>query len=516
MTTRITKTLQKGAVSLAMGAVAFSTFGFALALPFTASAVVSDPNTSCNTITLVSGSATQTAGYTSTNPMSAPLQASAYSGSGWAAATTTQPAFGWIDPTTDSHFSGSGASWVSTSAVWPSASSTAEGATTTDQWRLFRDSFTLPQNATVTSATISYAADNALAIYLGGTMIASTNAASTSDDVYATSTSSNGNYNQVFTSSFTPVAGTNSLDFVLRNWNSTESSNPTGLLYKATINYCTPVSSSSTHTVTVMKYIDGMMATASSSMNMSFPMMTSWNSMQSGSTTQSGSFMLSMSGYGTTTPYTAVIPNLMNGSMYSASEATSSTTGVSCASGMPFRTVGYTSGNSAAEAMAASATTTVPSFSNLGQDKYVIVWNQSCPGNGGSNQNGSLAVTSITPVQTIATADGTFADGWVYTFNITVPATEPDIALKFSDWASMVGSNTMPVANNIRISSMQASATSTVMLTAANAYSIPSLHIVRDLDPNMPGMQVQVKVEVAIPSGTVNGSYTTNYGVRSL
>jgi hypothetical protein len=32
----------------------------------------------------------------------------------------------------------------------------------------------------------------------------------------------------------------------------------------------------------------------------------------------------------------------------------------------------------------------------------------------------------------------------------------------------------------------------------------------------MPGMQVQVKVEVAIPSGTVNGSYTTNYGVRSL
>jgi len=36
-----------------------------------------------------------------------------------------------------------------------------------------------------------------------------------------------------------------------------------------------------------------------------------------------------------------------------------------------------------------------------------------------------------------------------------------------------------------------------------------------DLDPTTAGDQVQITVQVALPSSTVNGSYTTSYGVRS-
>ena len=36
-----------------------------------------------------------------------------------------------------------------------------------------------------------------------------------------------------------------------------------------------------------------------------------------------------------------------------------------------------------------------------------------------------------------------------------------------------------------------------------------------DLDSTTAGNQVQVTVEVAVPSSTVNGSYSTSYGVNT-
>ena len=36
-----------------------------------------------------------------------------------------------------------------------------------------------------------------------------------------------------------------------------------------------------------------------------------------------------------------------------------------------------------------------------------------------------------------------------------------------------------------------------------------------DLDLVMPGRQVEITVEVAVPNGTPNGAYTTSYGVQS-
>ncbi|MEI6494496.1 MAG: ice-binding family protein [bacterium] len=134
---------------------------------------------------------------------------------------------------------------------------------------------------------------------------------------------------------------------------------------------------------------------------------------------------------------------------------------------------------------------------------------------GASTSDAALVVTSIDRIQTIATADNTFEHGWKYIFHITAPTSEPKLAMKFTNWTGP-NSSILPVANNMRISSNQANSTSTMLITAAGTYSIPDLNMVTDLDSSLPGRQIQVTVEVKIPTATTNGSYTTTYGVRSL
>ena len=130
---------------------------------------------------------------------------------------------------------------------------------------------------------------------------------------------------------------------------------------------------------------------------------------------------------------------------------------------------------------------------------------------------GTLEVTSIESVDTSATADGTFANGWKYVFNVTVPTNETNVAMKFDDWMHTNNVNTIAVANNVRISSPQANnGGATVMVIAANTYTTPDLTMVTDLDPVLAGIQVKITVEAAIPAGSVNGSYSTNYGIKSI
>lgn len=129
---------------------------------------------------------------------------------------------------------------------------------------------------------------------------------------------------------------------------------------------------------------------------------------------------------------------------------------------------------------------------------------------------GVLSVTSIETIDGSATADGTFANGWKYVFNVTVPTNETNVAMKFDNWTIVGGGSTIPAANNIRISSPQANnAGATVLVTAANTYTIPALTMVTDLDPVLEGIQVKITVEAAVAAGSTNGSYTTNYGVQS-
>ena len=276
--------------------------------------------------------------------------------------------------------------------------------------------------------------------------------------------------------------------------------------------------------VTINKFIDGVQATAGTANNVDFPMSSSWTAANIGS--GSGQYALSASGYnGDPTPYQAKTVDMTTGADYSTSEdLTGLVVGASCSEGKPFALVGYTSGDTMAAAQAATPAASV-NLTGMTSDKFIIVWNDDCSDTegtiggdvtGGSSPNGTLAVTSVEALDTTATADGTFENGWKYVFNITVPDDETNLAMKFSDWSSAPAGNSIAAANNIRISSPQANnGGATVLITAANTYSTPELTMTGDLNAGMAGKQVKVTVEVKVPSTTVNGSYTTTYGVRT-
>lgn len=275
-----------------------------------------------------------------------------------------------------------------------------------------------------------------------------------------------------------------------------------------------------TSKVTILKYVDGAMATASSASSSDFQMNAAYTINGAPGT---GQYALSASGYnGDPTPYRAQTSDLPNGSDYATNEMMDAVVGASCTlETKPFALIGYTYGNTLEEARMASSSPVAPSFTNIQSDKYVIVWNDNCSTDGQISgevvtATGTLAVTSVEVTDSQATADGTFENGWKYTFNVTLPTNEPNLTMKFADWMMSTGSSTIPAGNNMRISSSQANnGGATVPITAANTYSAPPLTMTTDLDPMMDGIQVKVVVEVKIPTGTTNGSYTTNYGVKS-
>lgn len=280
----------------------------------------------------------------------------------------------------------------------------------------------------------------------------------------------------------------------------------------------TPDATPTTSTVTIEKYVQGVMATAVNADNTDFPMTSTWDASNMG--TGTASYTLSETN---ATPYQAVTSPMTNGADYETEEVmTGDFVGTQCSDGKPFALAGYTTGDTRTEAMNGTVSTTSPSFTDIQDDKFVIVWNRDCSlpegeiGGDVISDEVMLEVTSIEMVDTTATANGSFADGWEYVFHITAPMNEANLAMKFTDWLEADETDTIPVADNMRISSQQAdNAGATILLTAANVYSTPDLHMVDDLDPTMDGRQVEITVEVAIPSGTADGSYTTSYGLRS-
>lgn len=158
------------------------------------------------------------------------LDPAVYSGAGtwFHAPAVTDPASEWIQIPTGAH-------WVSTTADYSGTDNDYNG----DSWRLFRDQFTIPSGATINSASIQIAGDNAFEIYLNGSLIATTADFSPTATVYGDSPEPGGTmipFENTVTYTFTPQAGANTLMFVVRNW-ANDSSNPTGLLYTAVISY---------------------------------------------------------------------------------------------------------------------------------------------------------------------------------------------------------------------------------------------------------------------------------------
>lgn len=279
-----------------------------------------------------------------------------------------------------------------------------------------------------------------------------------------------------------------------------------------------PVDESTTVTVTIEKFVQGSMATAITADAADFPMTATYNAENIGAGT--GSYTL---GDMNDVPYQVMTSDMTKGVDYETSEIlTGDVVSAECNMGTPFALEGYTTGDSRAEAIAATPVLTTPTFTDLQNNKHVIVWNIDCSIEEGElngdviGEGGELEVTSIEMTDTTATANGSFADGWAYVFHVTVPDTEPNVAMKFEDWMQTNGTGFILVDDNMRISSLQAdNGGATILLTAANVYSTPDLHMVTDLDPAMDGIQVEITVEVAVPVSTPNGAYTTAYGVQS-
>jgi hypothetical protein len=161
-----------------------------------------------------------------------PIEPGAYSGGGtWSLAPSFSKYSSWV--------SIPGAQWVSTTSANYGVETADEG----DTWRLFNDNFNIPDNAENIRGTIEIAGDNAYEFYLNGMLVATTADFSTSAPVYG-AWPGNGSQSP-FTSTahfdITPVMGDNTLTFVLRNWDNTGSTNPSGLTYKVTLNYDTPM-----------------------------------------------------------------------------------------------------------------------------------------------------------------------------------------------------------------------------------------------------------------------------------
>jgi hypothetical protein len=129
--------------------------------------------------------------------------------------------------------------------------------------------------------------------------------------------------------------------------------------------------------VTIVKYLDGTRADAVSANNTLFPMNVTWKAANISPGSGSGSFNLGTAD--TNNPYQATTPYMASGASYSVIEDTGqSTVGMSCKDGQPYQLVGYTTGDTLAQAVNAQQTTTPPSLSNIVSNKFIIVWNKNC------------------------------------------------------------------------------------------------------------------------------------------
>lgn len=125
-----------------------------------------------------------------------------------------------------------------------------------------------------------------------------------------------------------------------------------------------------------------------------------------------------------------------------------------------------------------------------------------------------LAFTGADAVKSSAIADGSFADGWQWVLHFSVPSAENFLSMKFADFTNGSG-GTIPAASNIQFYSPQstnASTSSSVLTETDNDYDGGWLHLASSTSPNQ---DVDVYVNVAVPSGTPTGTYSTTFGAFS-
>ncbi|MEI6835539.1 MAG: YDG domain-containing protein [Candidatus Falkowbacteria bacterium] len=126
-----------------------------------------------------------------------------------------------------------------------------------------------------------------------------------------------------------------------------------------------------------------------------------------------------------------------------------------------------------------------------------------------------VSVTRTSLVKRVATKNGQFADGWKWILDVTLPTNSTTLSMSFNN---LTGAGTIQAANNIRFYSNEASTSTPTVITAAGAGTAwsNSISLNKDLDTVNPGRQIQITVEAAVPSGSIDGAYSAAYDIRAI
>jgi plastocyanin len=139
---------------------------------------------------------------------------------------------------------------------------------------------------------------------------------------------------------------------------------------------------------------------------------------------------------------------------------------------------------------------------------------------GGGGGSGQIYINSISRTKTTGSADGTFQNGWQWIFDVSVPWNETNVSMRFNNWLMQGGNAIIPSANNVRLYSAQSSnansQSNAVYISQPSAYSSP-LMLTGNLGGAPSGMRrITITVETRIPVGSQMGTYSTDFGIRSL
>ncbi len=183
------------------------------------------PNAICSTTTLVSGTDTQFKHLATVNPVGSSADGSFTLGTPGAAVAAGPDGFPGAWDTAANDPDVAGAIFVNNMATAPSNPAGVEDGQNglIDTWRLFSHSFTIPAGATLISANLHVSADNSVEAFLDNASVGTSPDFTTVSDLPLT---------------ITP--GAHELEFVVKNDSYDGATNPTAVIYKATVDYCVP------------------------------------------------------------------------------------------------------------------------------------------------------------------------------------------------------------------------------------------------------------------------------------
>lgn len=120
-----------------------------------------------------------------------------------------------------------------------------------------------------------------------------------------------------------------------------------------------------------------------------------------------------------------------------------------------------------------------------------------------------IALNSLIMTRTSARANDQYAEGWEWTFNITVwDMNETGLKMKFNQWT---GAGALNAGNNMQFS--VDGGLSWLDITANNEYPAVGADISGIDNSANNGRQVEIKVRMKVPVGTYAGNYNSSYGI---